>query len=70
MKPVSRIQIDHHNYQGPRLHNDLNKLVTETNDNLTTHQGLIDAQAKTIATHTDTIASLLARISALEAADS
>ena len=69
MKPVSRIQIDHHNYQGPRLHNDLNKLVTETNDNLTTHQNLIDAQAATIATHTETISNLLGRIAALEAAN-
>jgi hypothetical protein len=69
MKPVSRIQIDHSTYQGPRLHNDLNKLVTETNDNLTTHQNLIDAQAKVTTTHTTTIADLLARVAALEAAN-
>ena len=59
MKPVSRIQINHHEYEGPRLHNDLNKLVTETNDTFTVHQMTIDA-------HTATIASLLARIAKLE----
>jgi hypothetical protein len=42
VKKISRIQIDHNNYQGARLHNDLSKLVTETNDNFSTQ----DAQIK------------------------
>jgi hypothetical protein len=67
MKPVSRIQISHEQYQGPRLHNDLNKLVTESNDNFSSQQSLIDKQQKIIATHTDTIANLLGRIAKLEA---
>jgi hypothetical protein len=69
MKPVSRIQIDHSTYQGPRLHNDLNKLVLETNDNLTQHQTLLDLHQKTFAALGDTINGLMARIAALEAAN-
>jgi len=67
MKPLSRFQLDHHNYQGARLHNDLNKTVQQTNENFLSHQAMIDANVANIGTLQTQLASALARITALEA---
>ena len=67
MKPVSRFQIDHHNYQGPRLHNDLNKMVQQTNDNFEAHQTAITAAASNITTLQSSLKTAIDRITALEA---
>ena len=66
MKPVSRIQINHHEYEGPRLHNDLSKLVTQSNDNFATQQTALDLHQKMFDAMDQTITSLLGRIAKLE----
>lgn len=67
MKPVSRFQIDHHNYQGPRLHNDLNKMVQQSNDNFEEHQKAINSNTSNISTLQSSLKTAIARITALEA---
>lgn len=67
MKLVTRFLIDHHSYQGARLHNDLNKMVQQTNDNLLEHQTAIAANTTDITSLQSSLAAALARITALEA---
>lgn len=60
MKQIDRFTISHGQYEGPRLHNDLNKLVDQANGNFSDHAAQLEAANQTIA-------DLLARVKALEA---
>jgi hypothetical protein len=67
MKQLDRFSMDHHAPVKPsQLHGDLNRLVDQSNANFVDHAQQLTAANKTIAVHTETIASLLARIAKLE----
>jgi len=63
---LTRIQINHNSIDAPKLHNDLNKLVTQSNANFDSHQTEIDAANKIIASQNDLLTALTARVAALE----
>jgi uncharacterized protein HemX len=67
VKGLSKIQIDHQNYQGAKLHNDVSKLIEGVNANFTETQRALDAANATIAAQAEQIASLMKRVAAVEA---
>jgi hypothetical protein len=58
VKPLDRFTIDHHNYQGGRLHNDLNKMVQQVNDALASLQSSIHGNAAAVTAAGEQIASI------------
>ena len=66
MKPVNRLTIDHDNYRGDRLHNDLNKLVSQTNENFASHDASLIRVQGQLASQGAQITALLAQIKSLQ----
>jgi hypothetical protein len=62
--------VEHHKVDPPRLHNDLNRLVDQTNSNFVDHATQLATAHQTIATQATQITALLARVLKLENAQS
>lgn len=58
MKQLDRFSISHGNYDGPRLHNDLNKLVDHLNDNFKSQDALIKALESRQAVVTNAVTNI------------
>lgn len=64
MKTIDRFTIDHKQVDGSRLHNDLNKMARQLNENFTEHTTQIGQLQATTQSQAATIADLLARLTA------
>jgi hypothetical protein len=68
MRQLDKFSIDHDNYQGARMHNDLNKLVEQSNVNFRDHSASLFDAHTIIGKQAIQIADLTKRLVALETA--